>query len=214
MTELELALRRLGRELDLPPAPDVAAHVRSRLHRHRRRRPWLVVALALLAAVAVAFAVPQARTAILRFFHIRGAQVTIVERPRVPSARADLGTPTALDALPFRPVLPAGQRPVRAWTIPGGLWLELDSGLLLAEIRTGDPWFLKKVGGQGTKVEYVTVGGEPGIWIGGAPHALYLPGEAPRRAGDTLLWQRGELTLRLEGAPTKARALAIALAIG
>ncbi|HEY6055886.1 MAG TPA: hypothetical protein VIU86_18290, partial [Gaiellaceae bacterium] len=79
MSELEQALVALGRELALPPAPDLAAAVGGRLERRRRLRPWLVVALALLAALAVAFAVPQARSAILRFFHIRGAQVTLVD---------------------------------------------------------------------------------------------------------------------------------------
>ena len=55
-------------------------------------------------------------------------------------------------------------------------------------------------------VEEVTVGGEPGYWFSGEPHFFtYLDAngnardEQTRLAGNTLIWQRGDLTLRLEG---------------
>src|SRR4029077_13646102 len=68
---------------------------------------------------------------------------------------------------------------------------------------------LKKAALGTTDVEYVDVDGEPGIWIGGR-HALYLPGGPSSAAGHVLLWQRGRLTLRLEAAVGRERALAIA----
>jgi hypothetical protein len=37
-----------------------------------------------------------------------------------------------------------------------------------------------------------------------------LRAEPPRTSGPSLIWQRGELTLRLEGEPDRQRALAIA----
>ena len=68
MTELERALVRLGDELAFPAAPDVSARVLARVAEPppRRRRRALVLVLAVLAvAIGAAFAVPQARTAIL-----------------------------------------------------------------------------------------------------------------------------------------------------
>jgi hypothetical protein len=69
-----------------------------------------------------------------------------------------------------------------------------------------------------TRLESVTVNGGPGFWIEGAPHALIFYRDASgnfkqtevRLAGNVLLWQQGELTLRLEGSFTKAQALQIA----
>src|SRR6188508_1463835 len=87
MTELERALVALGQELELPPQPDLAAGIRARLE---RRRPfgWRAVAFA-AALVALAFgiamAVPPARSAILRFFHIGAATVQRVDT--LPAAR-------------------------------------------------------------------------------------------------------------------------------
>src|SRR6266576_7299802 len=79
MTELERALVALGGELEFPPTPDLVGTVRERLHRRRRLRP-LVFAVALGAlAIGVAMAVPPARSAILRFFHIGSATVERVE---------------------------------------------------------------------------------------------------------------------------------------
>ena len=95
MTELERALVRLGDGLAFPEAPDVSERVLARLAaaepaRPRRRRRALVIALAVLVvAVAAAMAVPQARTAILEFFRLRGATVQRVESlPRVPEIDA------------------------------------------------------------------------------------------------------------------------------
>lgn len=209
MTELEQALVALGRELELPPAPDLAAAVRARIER-RRLRPWLVAALAALAALAVALAVPQARSAILRFFHIRGAEVSIVDRLPPVSAHPSLGRPTTLAAAGFRVLLPDGRRPDAAYAAPDGIWLRYGDRLLVGEFRTGGPWFVKKAVAS-SRVRYVSVGGAPGLWIEGAPHALYLPGGGVRLARNTLLWQRAELTLRIEGAFTKAEAVRIAL---
>ena len=88
MPDLERQLRELGNVLELPAAPDLVDAVRSRIGEDRvpglQRRRWLVVAIAALGlALAAAMAVPQARTAILEFLHIRGASVERV--PTLPS---------------------------------------------------------------------------------------------------------------------------------
>jgi len=218
VSELEQALVALGRDLELPASPDVTAAVRSRLtvRRPRRRlRLALAVALLLVAAVAAAFAVPQSRGALLRFLHIRGAEVTLVDRvPKLPYSGfpgARIRLVEAPRYLGRRPLLLDGQPPTEIFAEPGAVWLRYDDrGLLVAEVRTGDAAFLKKVAAGTTVTRYVVVGGEPGIWIGG-PHLLELPAGTGRTAGPTLLWQHGDLTLRLEGARDLEQAQALAL---
>ncbi|HWC41363.1 MAG TPA: DUF4367 domain-containing protein, partial [Actinomycetota bacterium] len=63
----------------------------------------------------------------------------------------------------------------------------------------------------------VTVGGQPGYWFSGEPHFFTyqdargnLREEQTRLAGNTLIWQRGDLTLRLEGELSQEEALRIA----
>jgi hypothetical protein len=92
-----------------------------------------------------------------------------------------------------------------------------DVGLLVTEFRgQPTPDFIKKTAILG-QVEEVTVAGQPGYWFSGEPHFFtYLDAtgqsrdEQTRLAGNTLIWQRGDLTLRLEGQITKQEALAIA----
>jgi hypothetical protein len=215
MTELERALVLLGRELELPAAPDLAGAVRPRLARRRRRWWPVVVAVALAAALAVAFAVPGSRAALLRFFHLRGAEVSIVDRlPEVPAGALRLGEPTTLDALGFRPLLLDGQKPDAVYRGEGVVWLRYGQAgrprALLAEFA-GSP-FLKKVAGGATTVEYVSIGGYPGIWIAGG-HVLFLPGGRAQLAGRTLIWEHGALTLRLEADVSREEAIKLALRV-
>ena len=105
MTELERALVQLGRELDLPTEPDLRSRVRERIERRPRYRRALVPALALLVALGIALAVPDARSAILRFFHI--GSVTIERVETLPPARerpltAGLGPALSLRAAEAR----------------------------------------------------------------------------------------------------------------
>jgi hypothetical protein len=86
MTELERALVLLGRELDFPAEPDLPPRVRARIERKRRVRRTLVFAVALVVvAFGIAMAVPDARSSILRFFHIGSATVERVHT--LPPAR-------------------------------------------------------------------------------------------------------------------------------
>jgi hypothetical protein len=92
-----------------------------------------------------------------------------------------------------------------------------DAGLLITEFRgQPEPEFLKKVTGAGM-VRSVTVGGEPGFFFSGEPHFFSYQDttgqfreEQTRLAGNTLIWQRGDLTLRLEGNLPRAEAVRIA----
>jgi hypothetical protein len=211
VTELERALVLLGRELELPPTPDLAAAVRPRLARRLRRRWVAAVALA-VAAVALAFAVPGSRGALLRFFHLRGATVELVETLPALPGRVDLGRPVDPGSAPFRLLLLDGRAPDAVYAADGGYWLRY-RGALLFELRDADGGtILKKVAGADAPVRWVTVGGDSGVWIG-ARHGLYLPGGAARTAGRTLLWQHGELTLRLEADAPLDEAIRLALSL-
>ena len=213
MTDLELELRELAAHLDVPPAPALAGLVRARLARRRRQRRALAVAFATgIVALAVAFAVPSSRAALLRFFHVRGATVIVVDKlPRL-TAIGPLGTPISLRDASFRLLLPSGRRPDHVYAGDGGYWLRYP-GLLLFEFDGGDgTTILKKAVLGATDVEDVDVNGRPGIWIGGR-HALYLRGGPPRAAGHVLIWRHGRLTLRLEANVGRERALAVARSI-
>jgi hypothetical protein len=213
MTDLELELRDLATYLDVPSAPPLADAVLARLTLRRRRRRVVAFALAAgVAALAVALAVPGSRAALLRFFHVRGAAVTLVDRLPQLTPRRSLGTPVPFDQPSFRLLLPSGHRPDRVYAGDDGYWLRYP-GLLVFEFESGDgTTLLKKVALARADVEYVQVRGEPGIWIG-ARHAVYLPGGPPRAADHTLIWQHGALTLRLEASVGRDQALAIAQSI-
>lgn len=236
MNGIEQQLRALGRELAYPPEPDVAPRVVERID--RKPFPWRSVALALAvvaAAVAAAFAVPQARTALLRWFHLRGVAVERVETlpPAVERSQAGgLGRPVpraeAERELGFRLVLPpfAGGEPRRVYVLAGSLGSVMvdDHGrpVLLSEFRAARFDVLKKLVGSRSSVEPVRVDGSPGLWIEGPPHTLtyfdqlgQFHEKTVRIRGNVLLWTHGDLTLRLEGRVlTKADALRIAREIG
>src|SRR5256885_14647297 len=103
MTELGGALVALGGEL-FPPEPNLVPAVRVRLGRRGFAfKPALAIALAVLVVgVGIAMAVPQARGAILRFFHIGSVTVERVEtlppaqqRPLAARLRPALSRPPA-----------------------------------------------------------------------------------------------------------------------
>jgi hypothetical protein len=229
MTELELQLRALGDEIAVPPTPDLAPAVIRRIRRrHTARRTFLAIAAG-AAALGIAFAVPPARSALLRFFHLEGVTVERVGTLPPGPARAigrSLGEPMPLaDAerqIGFRFALPAGTTPTRAYVI-GGLGtvlLERDGApLLLSEFRGRVFDLMKKVVGPATLVEEVRVGGAPGIWIEGPTHFLYFDrgggiAELPIAVhGNVLLWQRDGLTLRLQGRVGKRDAIRTARSV-
>jgi hypothetical protein len=158
--------------------------------------------------------------------------------PGGPGANLDLGRHVTLEqaaaGLSFRPLVPTApgfERPdavYRSDDVPGGrvdlLWRSrpglpvsrfTNAGLLLTEFRA-DPLVEKIAKGAGT-VTAVEVSGGTGYWFDGSPHEFgYTDSrgtfrqETVRLAGNTLLWTRGPLTLRLEGQISQAEALRIA----
>ncbi len=90
--------------------------------------------------------------------------------------------------------------------------------MLVMEIQGGTQkvFFQKTIGPETTLTE-VTVNGGPGYWLEGSPHAFFFSDssgavhdETMRLATNTLVWEQGDRTLRIEGAATEAQALQIA----
>jgi hypothetical protein len=229
MAELERDLRETGRHLAWPSEPDLVRPVRARLREAPRRRfvrrRVLVLALAaLVVAIAAAFAVPPARTAILRFFHIGGETIEVV--PTLPNAPhrspiAGLAGPMsvedATDRAGFNLILPPRHGGIYAGD--GILATYIRPRVVLTEAR-GKLGISKKVVGLQTRIEPVRVNDHDGLWIAGAPHVVYYfdsqgRGQLKRVriAGNTLVWAYGSVTLRIEGPLTQAQALSLAAAI-
>jgi hypothetical protein len=234
MSELELALTQIGRDLTYPETPDLTGAVRRRLAEGRRpfgRRRLLVAALAALAvAVGGVMAVPQARSEILDWLGIGAVTVRQVEDlPPVELATGDLGVGDEITIAEARrrvnfsvrvPQLEsfANPRVFYAEPIPGGqvsfVYGSLDKPRLLIT-QVAAEGALEKLVHISTKVEQVATDDARGVWIEGERHFLFYPGsdrEEPfRLVGNTLVLERTDgVTVRIEADISKEEALRIA----
>jgi hypothetical protein len=216
---LEQELRALP--IAFPAEPDLTSAVLARLER-RRRRVWLVPALAAVAAVGALFAIPQTRAAILDFLRIGGEEIRRVEtEPRAPARPPEPGervTPAeAQGAVDFPLLVPdAAFEAFIDETVPGMVNLRWD-GLLLSQWRGEQLPLVQKQAGPRSRIVHLLVRGSPGAWITGARHEVVYRDErgevvasTRRLAGNVLVWERGGVTYRLEGARTREQALAAA----
>jgi hypothetical protein len=226
LPDLERNLAALAPFVDLPEERDLAPAVRARLVETpgRHHVPWRraagIAALVLVVSLAATMAVPDARTAVLRFLGIKGATVIRVdELPPVAPTPHEYGDSVSLESaeriVGFRPLLLEEGAPddVRVDLFqPDAIVLvygEPGVRLRLTEMVGG---FIQKYARVEQPVERVDVDGEPGIWIEGR-HVVVGPFGLPRLAGNTLLWEREGLTLRLEGGVTKDQALQLARSV-
>jgi len=106
--------------------------------------------------------------------------------------------------------------PTTAETGIGALLTQFTGELEWDLTRGGVP--VRKGVGPGTRLEAVGVNGDPAYWIEGDAHGfLYrdpaggVREEEYRLAGNVLLWEDGEVTLRFESALTKDEAIAVAV---
>lgn len=203
MTELDQALHALAAELDWPVTPEFA--LRLGPAPRRSRRPLLVAIAVVLLAVAVALAVPTARSSILRFFHLGSVTIERVGTlagaeeqplaaglgPRVTAAEAE-----GVLGAPFRPEA-HGQLYVRDGIV--STLLAAPAPTLLSEF--GSAAIMKKFVAGSTRIESVEIApGVEGIWLAGEAHAVFFfPQASPRLAGNVLVWASGDVTFRLEG---------------
>jgi hypothetical protein len=91
-----------------------------------------------------------------------------------------------------------------------------EAGLLITQFRADvDVDFMKKLSG-GSQVEFLSVAGGPGYWLPQTHELIYTDRlgapqqEVTRLAGSTLIWQRGDVTYRLEGQVSREQAIRIA----
>jgi hypothetical protein len=234
---LEDRLADLAAALEVPPAPDVVPAVMARLAERPPPAPWRprptrppvrALAVALLATVVLAgtaFAVPATREAILRVLGLGGVRIVRVHRlppvprhvrPLLPGTR--ISPARARHAADFRALEPPRPTAIYlAHDVPGGRISIAVGQLLIVEFRgRGIPYIYKLIAG-GTVTRQLRVNGGPGVYISGAPHALMLTDrsgnpmpDTVRVEGNVLVWQQGEVTLRIEGARTLTQALALA----
>jgi hypothetical protein len=230
VTELERDLRQLSGEIAWPATPSFRLEVEPA----RRGFTWRPLALGfamLLAALAGVLALsPGARSAFLEIFRLQGATVELVETlPEVPAQRFDYGDRVSRDeAERIVGFELADLGDPDAVFVRDGVLASLVYGdpdeprLVLSQLR-GSIYegFVKKAGEGGTRVERVTVDGDAGLFVSGDEHFVMfrdefgsITDERTYLAGNVLLWNRGELLLRLEGDLTRDEAIELAESIG
>jgi len=232
---LEAELRDLGPVLSWPEPKDVAPEVSQRLRaggRGRGSRKWALAAAAVLvlAVAASLTALPELRRAVADWLGLPGVRVERVESGRdLPSSAAtpEFGVRVSLAeaaaAVSYDLVRPMRVRRLEVYLDGAAVTFVRrgpsgDIELLMTQFGgTLDRELVDKVLPPGSRLRSVVIGGRQGYWIAGDPHTvLYLDPfgqvreNTVRLAGNTLLWQRGRLTLRLEGAADLRRALLIA----
>jgi hypothetical protein len=238
VTDLEHALVALGHELAVPDAPDLAPRVLAALEppaRPARMRLAVVLVAVLVAVLLAALAIPDARSALARFFHIGAARIEVVdELPAVEPQPPELDLEPALGE---RVSLAEARRragydlreldeePDRVYLGPrNSVWFlygRPDAVRLLVaqtpKLSIDEPFIFKKLAAVGTNVEAVSVRGRRAYFLSGEPHEVILVDEyhlpvqeTLRLARNTLLWEEDGRTLRLEGDFSREEALAIA----
>lgn len=243
MPELEAALRGIAADLDFPEEPNLVPAVRARIAeapRPRefaftlRRRTAALAFAAVLAAVAVAFAVPPARTAILDVFGVGGVEVKLVDRlPERPvegslvlGDRVSLAEARQRVSFPVRvPQSDGFDDPDAVYVsnaVPGRVVFllygsEARPRALVTQFETGRFPFVEKSVSPRTTLRRVGVEGVQGAWIAGEPHFFTFENRrgriqegSLRLATNTLVWELDGITLRLEGRLSLREALRIA----
>ena len=212
-----------------------------RLTLWRDPRRLALAAVAVLALVGTALLVnPTTRDAIAHFFHVRGVIVSRVSplpslSPVTPlnlgrrTTMADaqsavsftIGVPAELgapDAVYVDSEVPGGEVALAYTPRPGfPLVKQTGLGVLITEFR-GDliPGFLSKEVGPSTTLQETSVNGDPGWWIAGEPHLVFVQVGGTdaqvslRMAANTLIWEHGGVTYRIESSLSKADAFRIA----
>jgi hypothetical protein len=237
VTVLEQRLVELGRALDVPEAPDLAPRVLARVGAPRRTAPRrkLVHALATVAVAALVatLAIPDARSALLRFLQIGSERIELVDElpevsPTPPELDLMLGLRVPLAEARRRAgfdLLELEDAPDSVYVGDRGTVWSLygrpdEVRLLIAQtprLAVDEGFLLKKLVAGGTSVEQAFVRGEPAYFLSGEPHVVVLLGpdgapitETARLARDVLVWEEDGRTVRIEGELTRDQALELA----
>ncbi len=248
MRDLHEELTALSVDWPATPDLAAAVTARLEQPARRARIAWRPVLAYGLAALAAAFALtmaasPDARSAVLEWLGLKSVKIERREptapppRPGKLGSGLGLGTPVTLDEArrrtPFlrvpgaaglgRPdaiylgdqsvALVYGKRPGYARSTTTG------AAVLVQEFRARVGEFIEKTLGQGTRLERLSVDGDPAYFITGAHGFAYqhddlVNFEDQRLAGNTLLVERDDgLLIRVEGDLARDRAVAIAQSV-
>lgn len=237
MRDLERELR--AARVEWPATPDLAAAVRVRLEPHGRRRPWrrVVAVLAALLVGAVAVVEP-ARSAVLELLGLGSVRIEREEPAapvRPPGTGLQLGRPVT-QAEADR-VAGFSARPPAALGAPDGIFVnegpprrvsftyaprggiaesaQTGVGVLVTLFPPTVRPFVEKSVGVGADLRRFRIDGSPALFISGAPHGIVFDDsfEQQRLAGTTLLVERPDLLIRVEGQLDQRGAAAIARSV-
>jgi hypothetical protein len=247
MIDLEHALADLAEHLDVPMSEQAPAALRRRLiapDPARRTRALLIAAAVLLIMATSIVAIAPARHAVADWLGIGAVEIGRSDGPLpATSSTARHPVPGATGATPDPRAAArlAAARRVVAFAIltpsidsagslaavdhdrrvPGGLVALSYPRFTLVEIATDPiqpPPLYKLLAGR-TRVQQVTVNGEPGLWIPSIHEIGYsnrkggFALDTVRRSGPVLLWQHAGVTYRIEGLRPLAAAQAVAASL-
>ena len=200
MTDLETRLAGLAHVLKVNDA-GIVDSIMARVDRSSpsgeqpaHRRLQMVAVFLLILAVAIAL-IPESRSVVARWFgldHLRIERDADLELPPTPLT-FDLPGPGESR------IVKLNGREIMVSAIDGQL---------------GGPMMRKRLGSSTSIIE-VDVAGNVGLWIDGAPHeVMYETSDGSvaveRVAGNTLIWEVGEVLYRLEGFDDLADAIEFA----
>ena len=193
-SDLVERLELLGDDLDFGDvdlAGAVVLGVRERRSRVRARR-WLVAA-GVLMVVGAAAGYPDSRQAVARWFGFDSLSVEVDPELSVPAAEGLFEAPGPGETI----VVDVGGRSITVSTVSG----RLNTAVVVKTVGSAD------------QIEEVTVQGRDGLWISEAPHQVgyeSLDGSivVERVAQNTLVWQSGDVLVRVEGFVELSDALA------
>ena len=198
LDDLTERLSTLGDALEFDE-DELAESVLDRLagRSHRGTRVWLIVAAAVVLVLCGVALIPDSRRAVARWFGLDGVTVEVdPELSATPAAHVSFDLPGPGQSR----VVDVDGREILVSTISGTL----------------TPRMIVKSVQSPNQVHEVEVDGAPGLWIDGLAHEIGYespPGHVvfERMAGNTLLWQRGDVLTRVEGFDDVDAALAFAL---
>ncbi len=209
------ALRDLGQNIHVPEPPDVTAQVLTRINAPRRRNRWLTALIAAVTAFAIAFAVsPAVRAGVQNLLEFAGVEFRSEPPPTVapPLPSQEVSLDEARKQMPFEIHLPPRLGTPDKITVHEGRFVTLHYQDIRLDEFDGT---IETTMGKLIYDEGVEQIGDK-VWVP-HPHRLFYidrdgqwHDEEPHGTGHTLIWQRGQVTMRLEGDLTRQRALEIA----
>jgi hypothetical protein len=148
---------------------------------------------------------------------LAAAEAAVPFTIRVPTDPA-LGEPDAV----YLAAVPQGGMVTMAWSDRPGYPAAADGVGVVATEFLADigPETFEKMIMEGTRVEAVTVNGQPGWWVEGGFHAFFyrdadgqMVDTSLRLVGSALIWEEAGLALRVEGAPDLDSAMRVAASL-